>query len=195
MDNTTDLDFPSYEELCYRAETQAIIPTNLIMESLENTNIIASQCEEYDITAYSLKIPVPLQYKNLSLEDRTKIFKDIVYMELEKYIESDEYAKNNRQLYLDTIEYELGEIIGCNTQDYFLLNYELIKRGKELGGVLTKTSRGSASCFLVNMLLGFTAMDRLQFNLPLLPERFLTKERILSAKTPPDELTSSIIEK
>jgi DNA polymerase III alpha subunit len=189
------LDFPSYEELCYRAEMQAIIPTNLIMESLENTNIIASQCEEYDITAYSLKIPVPLQYKNLSLEDRTKIFKDIVYMELEKYIESDEYAKNNRQLYLDTIEYELGEIIGCNTQDYFLLNYELIKRGKELGGVLTKTSRGSASCFLVNMLLGFTAMDRLQFNLPLLPERFLTKERILSAKTPPDELTSSIIEK
>ena len=165
------------------------------MESLENTNSIASQCEQYDITEYSLKIPVPLQYKNISLEERTEIFKNIVYMELEKYMESDEYAKNNKQLYLDTIAYELGEIIGCNTQDYFLLNYELIKRGKELGGVLTKTSRGSASCFLVNMLLAFTAMDRLQFNLPLLPERFLTKERILSAKTPPDELTSSIIEK
>ena len=189
------LDYPSVEELIYRTEMQGIIPTDLIMESLKNTNTIASQCEEYDITEYSLKIPIPLHYKNMSIEERTEIFKNIVYMELEKYMESDEYARDNKQLYLDTVEYELGEIIGCSTQDYFLLNYELIKRGKELGGVLTKTSRGSASCFLVNMLLGFTAMDRLQFNLPLLPERFLTKERILSAKTPPDELTSSIIEK
>ena len=80
-------------------------------------------------------------------------------------------------------------------QDYFLLNYEIIKRGKELGGKLTYTSRGSAPCYITNKFLGFTSIDRLQFNLPLIPQRFMTKERILLSHTSPDEFTSSIIEK
>ena len=75
------------------------------------------------------------------------------------------------------------------------MNSFIVKRAKELGGVLTKTSRGSAGCYIVNMLLHFTSMDRLQFNLPLLPERFMTKETVLLSMSAPDELTSSIIEK
>lgn len=180
------LDFPSYEELFYRFKIQGILPDEVIMESLQNTNLIDSMCENYDITEYSLKIPVPIMYRHLSSDDRFKKLKDIIYFEFEEYCKKDSYPNKNKQKYIDAIEYELGEIYGCHTHDYFLLHYEIIKRGRELGGVLTKTSRGSAACYIVNMLLHFTAIDRLQTSLPLLPQRFMTKERLLLSKSAPD---------
>ena len=85
--------------------------------------------------------------------------KDIVYKEFNKYCEIDEYEKTNRLKYIEEIEYELNEIHGCSMQDYFLLNYEIIKRGKELGGKLTYTSRGSAPCYIINKFLGFTEKE------------------------------------
>ena len=49
------------------------------------------------------------------------------------------------------------------------------------GGVLTKSSRGSASSYYTSKLLGFTNMDRFESEVPVFPERFITKERILSS--------------
>lgn len=189
------LDYPSGEELAYRFEIQNVIPASLIMESFRNTLKIAEECETYDITEYSLKIPIAKPFRHLTNEQRKDKLMEILRAELEDYYSRDEFASNNKQLYEDALVYESGEIFGCETHDYFLSNYLIIKRAKELGGILTKTSRGSAGCYISNMLLHFTAMDKFQFNLPLLPERFMTKERLLLSHSAPDELTSSIIEK
>ena len=71
--------------------------------------------------------------------------------------------------------------------DYFLLNYYVIKIGKEkYHGVLTKTGRGSGGGFYLNNLLGFTSMDRFAEEIPLLSERFISTSRILQSKTLPD---------
>lgn len=189
------LDFPSGEELFYRFEIQNVVPADLIMESFRNTLKIAEECEAYDIIKYELKIPVAKIHRHLLPQERKDLLKKIVYDEFNDYKTRDAYANANESKYIEAIEYELGEIFGCETYDYFLLNYFIVKRAKELGGVLTKTSRGSAGCYIVNMLLHFTSMDRLQFDLPLLPERFMTKERLLLSMSAPDELTSSIIER
>jgi len=70
--------------------------------------------------------------------------------------------------------------------DYFLLDYEIVKRSEELGGMLTRTGRGSIVSFITAKLLGFTTVDRISATVQLFPERFMTKERILDAKTLPD---------
>ena len=66
-------------------------------------------------------------------------------------------------------------------------DYYIIKRAKELGGVLTQTGRGSAVSFLINKLLGFTNIDRLQEKIELYPTRFMSKSRILETRSLPDK--------
>ncbi|MFZ7763743.1 hypothetical protein [Bacillus licheniformis] len=73
-----------------------------------------------------------------------------------------------------------------STEDYFLLNYPIIKRAKELGGVLTRTGRGSAPSYYLNKLLGFTEVDRLDAPVTLYPNRFMSISRILETRSLPD---------
>ena len=83
--------------------------------------------------------------------------------------------------------YEYGEIDGSGTADYFIDNYSLVKLAADkYGGQLTTTSRGSASSYYSSKLLGFTTMDRFEAEVPIYPERFITKDRILSSHQMPD---------
>ena len=68
--------------------------------------------------------------------------------------------------------------------DYFLLDYEVVKRYKELGGRITKTGRGSGPSYYTNTLLGFSSIDRLALPVTMYPDRFISKDRLLSGSTP-----------
>lgn len=70
--------------------------------------------------------------------------------------------------------------------DYFINNYHIIKKGKENGGWLTKSGRGSAVSFITNMLLGFTEVDRVSAKVHMYPERFMSATRILQSGSLPD---------
>ena len=59
------------------------------------------------------------------------------------------------------------------------------------GGILTRTSRGSAASFITNKLLGLTTVDRFNADIPIYPERFLTKERVLAGQMPDIDLNVS----
>jgi DNA polymerase III alpha subunit len=63
------------------------------------------------------------------------------------------------------------------------MNYELIKKSVEKGGMITNTGRGSAVSFYTNKLLGFTKVDRISAKVKMYPERFMSATRILEAKT------------
>ena len=67
--------------------------------------------------------------------------------------------------------------------DYFLLDYEIVKRGKEKGGVITSTGRGSGVSYYTCKLLDLTKIDRISSPVKLYPERFLSKTRILETKS------------
>ena len=85
------------------------------------------------------------------------------------------------------MEYEYGEIDGSHTADYFLSNHALVDLAvTKYNGQLTTTSRGSASSYYTSKLLGFTTMDRFEAEVPIYPERFVTKERILASHQMPD---------
>ena len=69
--------------------------------------------------------------------------------------------------------------------DYFLTSKAIVDEAvKNQGGILTTTSRGSAASFITNKLLGLTTVDRFNADIPIYPERFLTKERVLAGQMP-----------
>ena len=78
-------------------------------------------------------------------------------------------------------------IPSVRTCDYFLINHKIINRGTNVyGGILTRTGRGSGVSFLINHLLGFTEIDRLDAEVPLYPTRFMSASRILESRSLPD---------
>ena len=174
------LDFPDYNTAFNRFIEQGVLTSSQIEQAMDNTNVIL----DFEDIVLDTSIKVPTLYPDKTQEERNKIFTLLLtkeYRAMEHLI-----APELRQHYLSEIKKEVDEIIGCNMTDYFLLNYEVIKRGKEKGGILTKTGRGSGAGMFINRLLGFTQVDRISSPVPLYYERFLTKERILESHTVPD---------
>ena len=169
------LDFPDGKEIFNRFKIQGILSDEEILTSIMNTNIFVNECEDI---IFDSNFKIPCLYKNNTYEEKVKIFKKILN---ERYKE--EKLKTPEKI--KGIKYEVGEIVDSGVVDYFLTNDKIISKAvNEKGGILTTTSRGSSASFIVNKLLGFTTIDRFNCEIPIYPERFLTKERVLSGQMP-----------
>ena len=175
------MDFPSGTTVLHRMLEQGVVPIEDIIVSMLNTHVFTSSCDEIVIDT-DFKIPILDEYKTLSYEDRSNKLLEILNSSFER--EPKEYQTQDRR---DGIDYEFSEIKGSGTSDYFLTNNKLIETAiNEFGGQLTTTSRGSASSYYCSKLLGFTTIDRFDVEVPIFPERFITKDRILSSHQMPD---------
>lgn len=175
------MDFPNGRVVYDRMIEQGVLPSEEILYSMMNTHVFIDGCEDasYDT---GFKIPIHPDYQNYDYNERSKILMNILD---EKFnCEDEEYHTQDRH---DGMLYEYGEIDGSGTVDYFLTNYRLIDSAvNEYDGQLTTTSRGSAASYYSSKLLGFTTMDRFEAEVPIYPERFITKERILQSHQMPD---------
>ena len=87
------------------------------------------------------------------------------------------------------IRYEASQVMDSGVVDYFLTTRAIIKDAVENeGGILTTTARGSSSSFVTNKLMGFTTVDRYTSDVPMYPERFITKDRVLAHQLPDIDL-------
>ena len=173
------MDFPTGTELYARMKIQNVLSDEEIITSMMNTHVFVNGCEDIDIST-DFKIPILEKFKNYGYSERVEFLRSILY---EKYKTEDIQTEERR----NGIEYELGEIDGSTTADYFLTNQEIINLAvNKYDGHLTTTSRGSASSYYCSKLLGFTTMDRFESEVPIYPERFITKDRILSSHQMPD---------
>lgn len=180
------LDFPDIETIVKRLRKQGILNEEEIWEAILNTNVFSSNKNE-EIT-FDRHFKIPCVYPNTTYEERVKIFKDIINKEYSK-------EKNKTQERVAGIQYESSEIIDSGVVDYFLTNRMILQEAIEnQNGVLTTTSRGSMASFYVNKLLGFTTVDRFSAEVPIYPERFLTKSRVLSGQMPDCDFNVSEIE-
>lgn len=174
------MDFPNGEEVYRRMVNQGVLSSEEILLSMMNTHIFVSGCEDitYDT---EFKIPILDEYKHYSYDKRATELKKILNTQ---YIKTE---PNKSKAKVEGIRYEFGEIEGSGTVDYFLDNYRLVDLAiNKYGGQLTTTSRGSASSYYSSKLLGFTTIDRFEAEVPIYPERFITKERILQSHQMPD---------
>ena len=174
------MDDPNGKDLFLRMDTQNVLPIEEIFYAMMNTHVFVQGCEDFELDT-EFKIPILPQYKTLSYDERARI--------LQKEL-NEAYRKepNKSKEKIEGIRYEYGEIYGSGTVDYFLDNAAIIAlaTSPEYGGQLTTTSRGSAASYYVSDLLGFTTMDRFEVDVPIYPQRFITKDRILSSHQMPD---------
>ena len=175
------LDYPEPEQIFERFEKQGVFTKEQVEESLKNT-LIVDDFEEIIMDRDGFKMPSI--HPDLTHEDKILKLKEIVTEEWIK--DRDNIPKERHQEYMEAIRFEMNIIEETKTEDYFLLNYPIIKRGKELGGILTMTGRGSAPSFYLNKLLGFTEVDRLDAPITLYPTRFMSISRILESRSLPD---------
>lgn len=189
------LDYSDYNTVVNQFINQGIFSEEEIKEYLDNTLIIETFEEPF--INDDVKLPVLPDLRNKTQEEKNKIFVDLIWDKWynerkpqlkeinKKYFGVEEVVPF--QNYEEGIKKEIQVIIDTSMADYFLLNYYVIKMGKEkYHGVLTKTGRGSGGSLYLNNLLGFTAMDRFMEEIPLLPERFISTSRILESRTLPD---------
>ena len=176
------MDFPTYDILVERFEKQGVLTKTEITECLNNTNKILDF--EDIVLDRSLKVPVAKIYRGLSQEERNDVLKDIIINEWKQ--QKDDINKDKLKEYKKENSHDIKEILSCNMADYFIDSYLIMKRGQELGGVLTNSGRGSAVSMYLNKLLRLTKVDKVNAPVTMYSERFLTATRIIESKTPPD---------
>lgn len=175
------MDFPNGREVFKRMMEQQVLPEGEVIYSMMNTHVFVNGCEEFEYDT-EFKIPILNEYKNLTYEQRCEELKKI--LDYEYSLEDDEHKSEERK---KAVEYEFGEYCGGGCADYPIDNYKLVKLAvNKYGGQLTTTSRGSAASYYTNKLLHFTTMDRFEAEVPIFPERFITKDRILASHQMPD---------
>ena len=175
------MDFPNGKEVYQRMINQTVLPSEEILYAMMNTHVFINGCQDmtYDT---GFKIPILDKYKDYDYQKRAEVLHKILEDKYEQ--EDEEHHTPERK---DGMLYEFGEVKDSGTVDYFLDNSALVDLAiSKYGGQLTTTSRGSASSYYSSKLLGFTTMDRFEAEVPIYPERFITKERILSSHQMPD---------
>lgn len=174
------MDYPDEQTIRDRLKTQGVLSEEEINRCIANTDIIL----EFDDLCFDKNIKLPSSNLSMTQEQKNEVLKNLVYS---KWNEKKAIVpKERHQEYLDGINYELQAIIDTNMADYFLIDYKIVERGVENGGIITKTGRGSAVSYYVNSLLGFSDIDRFISPVKLYPDRFMSKTRILSTRSLPD---------
>ena len=173
------LDYPDTPTVIKRFEEQGVLNREEIYRAIMNTNVFVAECEEIVLDR---KFKIPSVYKGKNYKEKCKIYKDVLN---KAYAKEKEKSKEKA----DGIRYEAKQVMEAGVVDYFLTSKAIVDDAiKNEGGILTTTSRGSAASFITNKLLGLTTVDRFNADIPIYPERFLTKERVLAGQMPDIDL-------
>lgn len=169
-DGDWDLYLPTAEEAYNMMVEQHVLPRALIEEAMENTLIL----REFDGVTFdtSRKFPIAKDKQNMTQEQRNYLYQKMV---CEGYIK--QFGMPNEEEKKE-LRREMNIVLETNSADYFIGLHDMIERGVQNGGLLTKTSRGSACGFVSNAALGLTTINRLHTQVPLFAERFVTPAKL-----------------
>ena len=148
------LDYPDGDTAYARFADQCVLSHQQICDAMNNTNVFLD-IEEYDNPIFNTDIKMPSLFpEGTPQEEKNAEYRRLIWQGW------DEYKKNvSEELhdhYRSEIQKEIKTVEDTRMADYFINNYHIIRKGKENGGWLTKSGRGSAVSFITNMLLGFT---------------------------------------
>ena len=177
------LDYPDGDTAYERFANQCVLSHSEINDAMDNTGVFL-EVEEYDSPIFNTDIKMPSLFPTLSQEEKNEKYKSLVWSGWEEYKKS--VPEDKWALYESEIEKEIKTVEDTHMADYFIDNDHIIRKGKENGGWLTKSGRGSAVSFITNMLLGFTEVDRIAAKVHMYPERFMSATRILQSGSLPD---------
>jgi hypothetical protein len=135
------LDYPDTNTTYSRFVKQGVLDGKQIEEAINNTNVFLN-VETYDSDIFTNKIKIPSLYPGWTQEEKDREYERLVWNGWDAYKAN--VPSENWPHYEDEIKSEIATVEECKMSDYFILNHEIIKKGKENGGWLTKSGRG---CF------------------------------------------------
>ena len=177
------MDYPDGDTAYQRFANQCVLSHDEILEAINNTNVFLN-VEEYDSPVFNDDIKLPSLYPGWTQEQKNEEYMRLVWQGWDAYKKT--VPEERWPEYEEEIRKEMQVVIDTYMADYFIIDYEVMKRGKELGGKLTKSGRGSGASFFTNTLLGFSDVDRISASVHMYPERFMSTARILQSKGIPD---------
>jgi len=177
------MDYPDGNTVYERFAAQGVLSHQQIMDAVSNTNVFCD-VEEYDPYIFSKDIKMPSLYPDWTQEEKDAEYRSLVWAGWEAYKPSTDPAREAE--YVSEIQKEIAVTEETKMSDYFILDHHIVKRGKELGGILTTTGRGSGVSWITNKLLGFTEVDRVAASVKMYPDRFMSASRILQSGSLPD---------
>lgn len=190
------MDYPDDETTMNRFLKQGVFTRDQIQRAMDNTDLLL-EFEDYALNnrIFSKDIKLPSLYDGnhtidgvllpkLDQEQRNKEYSKLISKLFKEYVKGVDESQYND--YFEGVKSEVQTIKDTNMSDYFLIDYYMVKRALEKGGVLTDSGRGSSVGYFTNTLLGFSKVDRFQSPIKLYPERFISKSRILETKSLPD---------
>ena len=176
------LDFPSEEEAVRRFREQGVLSNAQIAEAIENTNVFQS----FEDIVLDRGKKIPTIYPDLTQAERNEKYRNLVHSEWEQY--AAQLSDEEKAAREEGIAYEVETVASTDMSDYFLLNYAIVKKAIENGGIITTTGRGSAVSYLTNMLLGFSSVDRFAIPVEMFPDRFISADRLKAGNLPDIDL-------
>ena len=178
------MDYPTNDEAISRFIEQGILNRYQIEQSIKNTDVFETFADLSDIDIFSNEIKLPTLYPELTQEEKDLKLKNIIWDEWKKIRHT--IPKENHPHYIEEIAKEFNIIKDTYMSDYFLLDYEIVKRAVANGGEITSSGRGSGVSMFINTLLGFSKIDRISAKVKMFPERFMSVSRILESGSLPD---------
>lgn len=163
-----DLKFKTYDELVRAYEIQNSLPSNVYMEAIDNTNVLADMIDPFSLdkgTKY------PHIYKN----PEETFYKKVKEAEI-----AHPYAlKNHSKEELDKVIDEEFEVYKATKSIDFMLLQTYLREWEKKNGIQCGYGRGSVSGSMIAYLLGITQMDSLKFHLNFF--RFMNPSRVTNA--------------
>ena len=178
------MDYPDDETVLQRFREQGVFDDVAVQKAMDNTDILLTFDDYDDVPVFTTEIKLPTLYPDKTQAERNKIYSILISKLFKEYMK--DVPKEQYEEYFEGVKQEVSVYKETGMVDYPLIDYAIIKRGVEKGGLITTTGRGSAVGYFTNTLCGFSKVDRFISPIKLYPERFISKTRILETKSLPD---------
>ena len=163
-EDSWDLTFKTYDELILEYQKQNVLPMNVVLDAIENTNRLADMVDEFELDE---TYKYPHLWEDSEATFAEKIKEGIKRRGVDKY--------PNYQEYIDRIEHELEAYRHNGAIDFMLLMEDIIDWCVSQD-IRVGYGRGSVNGSVIAWLLGITEMDSIKHKLNF--ERFMNVERV-----------------
>lgn len=174
------MDYPDDKTVMDRFLAQNVLTREQIQEAMDNTDILLT----FDDIILNDDIKLPSAYPDKTQDEKNKIYSRLITKQFKEYMKA--IPQSEYQTYFEGVKHEVDVYKNTGMVDYPMLDYKIVQRAIEKGGVITATGRGSGVSFFTNTLCGFSKLDRFKSPVKLYPERFMSETRILQTRSLPD---------
>jgi DNA polymerase-3 subunit alpha len=143
----------------YHIPSQEEIKDLHTIEEIQNTNFVANLVDSYEI----LSKPRLPEFKCPNGFDQDEYLRELCRQGWKQKI-ANVINKEDQQIYVDRIKYELDVLQGAGLSSYFLIVQDIVNFVRK-SGWLPGPGRGSAAGCLVSYLIGITSIDPIKYSL------------------------------